>query len=35
MFWSSLYVNNARYLTFREPDTQYWITKLSIRDVQP
>jgi hypothetical protein len=35
MFGNSLYVNNARYYTFPEPDTEYWLTKLSIRDVQP
>lgn len=28
---SSLYVNNARYTTFPQPDTAYWLTKLSIK----
>ncbi len=31
VFGASLYVNNARYNTFPEPDTEYWVTKLSIR----
>jgi hypothetical protein len=31
VFGSSLYVNNARYNTFPEPDTEYWLTKLRIR----
>jgi hypothetical protein len=35
MFGNSLYVNNARYLTFPGPDTEYWLTKLDIKDVQP
>ena len=35
MFGNSLYVNNARYLTEPEADTEYWLTKLSIKDVQP
>jgi sugar lactone lactonase YvrE len=35
MFGNSLYVNNARYTTFPGPDTEYWLTKLNIKDVQP
>jgi sugar lactone lactonase YvrE len=35
MFGNSLYVNNARYNTFPGPDTEYWLTKLDINDVQP
>jgi len=35
MFGNSLYVNNARYTTFPGPDTEYWLTKLDIKDVQP
>lgn len=35
LFGDSLYVNNARYYDFPMPDTEYWITKLSIYDVQP
>ena len=31
IFGSSLYVNNARYATFPEPNTPYWVTKLGIR----
>lgn len=31
----SLYVNNARYCDFPQPDTEYWITKLNIYDVEP
>jgi hypothetical protein len=31
IFGSSLYVNNARYATFPEADTPYWLTKLRIR----
>ena len=31
VFGSSLYVNNARYSTFPQPDTEYWVTKLSTR----
>jgi hypothetical protein len=35
VFGNSLYVNNARYTTFPpELDTMYWITKLSIYDIQ-
>lgn len=34
IFGSSLYVNNARYSTFPQPDTEYWIAKLSIFDIQ-
>jgi hypothetical protein len=34
LFGDSLYVNNARYRTFPEADTEYWITKLSIYDVE-
>jgi len=30
LFGDSLYVNNARYRTFPQPDTEYWITRLSI-----
>ncbi|MDH3587863.1 MAG: hypothetical protein OEQ74_00525 [Gammaproteobacteria bacterium] len=29
IFGPSLYVNNARCNTFPEPDTEYWVTKLS------
>ena len=35
MFGGSLYVNNARYDTFPEADTEYWITRLNVMDVQP
>ena len=28
---NSLYVNNARYTTFPEADTEYWLTKLKIK----
>jgi len=35
LFGGSLYVNNARYRTFPEPDTEYWVTRLSVFDVQP
>ena len=35
MFGGSLYVNNARYLTFPEDDTEYWLTKLDVNDIQP
>lgn len=31
IFGSSLYVNNARYTIFPEPETPFWLTKLSIR----
>jgi sugar lactone lactonase YvrE len=31
---NSLYVNNARYATFPEADTEYWITKLSIYNLE-
>ena len=31
----SLYVNNARYCDYPEPDTMYWITKLNIYDLDP
>ena len=31
IFGSSLYVNNARYFDFPQPDTKYWFTKLKIR----
>jgi sugar lactone lactonase YvrE len=34
LFGDSLYVNNARYSTFPMADTEYWITKLSIYDVE-
>jgi hypothetical protein len=34
MHGDSLYVNNARYCDDPYPDTQYWITKLNIYDVQ-
>lgn len=34
-FGNSLYVNNARYFTFPGPDTEYWLTRLSIKNVQP
>src|SRR6056297_1166022 len=29
-FGDALYVNNARYLTFPEADTEYWLTRLDI-----
>lgn len=35
MFGGSLYVNNARYDTFPEADTEYWITRLTVMDIQP
>lgn len=35
MLGDFLYVNNARYLTFPEDDTEYWLTRLDIKDVQP
>lgn len=35
LFGDSLYVNNARYYELPMPDTEFWITKLSIFDVQP
>ena len=35
MFGGSLYVNNARYMIFPEDDTEYFLTRLSTRDVQP
>ncbi|MGK7297254.1 MAG: hypothetical protein ACNS61_15765 [Candidatus Wenzhouxiangella sp. M2_3B_020] len=35
MFGGSLYVNNARYDTFPEPTTEYWIARLNVMDVQP
>ena len=31
---SALYVNNARYTTFPQPDTEYWLTKLRIKNLQ-
>lgn len=31
IFGNSLYVNNARYATFPEPNTPYWLTKLNTR----
>ena len=31
IFGNSLYVNNARYTTFPEPNTPFWLTKLNIR----
>jgi sugar lactone lactonase YvrE len=31
-FGNSLYVNNARYTTFPEADTEYWLTRLDIRE---
>ena len=31
IFGNSLYVNNARYTTFPEPNTPYWLTKLNTR----
>ncbi|WP_191621142.1 SMP-30/gluconolactonase/LRE family protein [Marinihelvus fidelis] len=31
----ALYVNNARYNDWPTPDTAYWITRLSIDDIQP
>ena len=38
-FGGSLYVNNARYADFTEappgPDAEFWLTRLSTRDVQP
>lgn len=35
LFGNSLYVNNARYRDFPLPDTEFWITKLSIDDIEP
>lgn len=35
MFGGSLYVNNARYMTFPEDDTEYWLTRLNVEDPQP
>lgn len=35
MFGNSLYVNNARYNDFPQPDTEYWLTRLDINDLQP
>lgn len=35
LFGNSLYVNNARYRTFPEADTEYWITRLNIYNVAP
>lgn len=32
---NSLYVNNARYCDFPQPDTPYWLTKLNIWDIDP
>jgi len=29
-FGNSLYVNNARYTTFPEADTEYWLTRLDV-----
>jgi hypothetical protein len=34
MHGDSLYVNNAVYSVFPEPDTQYWVIKLNIYDVE-
>jgi sugar lactone lactonase YvrE len=34
LFGDSLYVNNGRYYDFPTPDTEYWITRLSIYDVE-
>lgn len=34
-FGNALYVNNSRYRTFPKPDTEYWLTRLSIKDIQP
>lgn len=33
MFGGSLYVNNTRYMTFPEDDTEYPLTKVNIKDV--
>lgn len=33
LFGNSLYVNNARYAIFPEPDTNYWVTKLNIHAI--
>jgi sugar lactone lactonase YvrE len=35
IFGNSLYVNNGRYYDFPTPETEYWITKLDTKDVQP
>lgn len=35
IFGNSLYVNNGRYYVLPAPETEYWITKLDINDVQP
>ena len=34
LFGDSLYVNNARYMDSPMPDTEYWITRLSIYAVE-
>jgi sugar lactone lactonase YvrE len=31
---NTIYVNNARYAEFPQPDTEYWITKLNIYNVE-
>ena len=31
IFGGTLYVNNARYCDFPQPDTEYWVTGLTIR----
>lgn len=35
MFGGKLYVNNARYEVFPAPDTEYWLTRLNVNDLQP
>jgi len=34
MHGGSLYVNNARYFDFPGPPTEYWITRLSLDDLE-
>ena len=35
LFGSSLYVNNSRYRTFPQPDTEYSLIRLDVKNVQP
>ena len=35
MFGGYLYVNNARYMEFPTTDTEYWLTRLNVKDLQP
>ncbi|MEJ8567761.1 hypothetical protein [Elongatibacter sediminis] len=34
IFGDSIYVNNARYFDFPQPDTEYWVTRLNLFDIQ-